>query len=50
MKIESELCASSSFKPNARNTYEAPRLAEVHVEPLETAISFIAIMSDSPSM
>jgi hypothetical protein len=42
-------CANSSLKPSARNTYDGSRLAEVHAEPEETAISLIAIISDSPS-
>ena len=44
-----ELCASSSLRPRARSTYEGSRLAEVQADPEETAMSLMAMMSDSPS-
>ena len=45
-----ELCANSSFLPNALKTYDGSRLAEVHAEPDETAISFNPMIKDSPSI
>jgi len=33
-----ELCANSSFLPNALRTYEGSRLADVHADPEDTAI------------
>jgi hypothetical protein len=47
--ILNDECAFSSFTPNARSTYEGSKDAEVQAEPEDTAISFIAIISDSPS-
>jgi len=44
-----ELCASSSLRPRARSTYDGSRLAEVQAEPDDTAMSLIAMISDSPS-
>ena len=44
-----ELCANSSFLPNALKTYDGSKLADVHAEPEETAISFRPIINDSPS-
>ena len=44
-----ELWANSSFLPKALKTYDGSRLAEVHAEPEETAISFRPIINDSPS-
>ena len=41
--------ASSSDRPRARSTYEGSRLAEVQAEPEDTAMSLIAMISDSPS-
>src|SRR6185312_810079 len=47
--MRTELCASSSLRPSARSTYEGSSEAEVHAEPDDTAISFTAMISDSPS-
>ena len=47
--ILNELCANSSDLPIALRTKLGSSDAEVHAEPLETAISFVAIINDSPS-
>src|SRR3989442_11567239 len=44
-----ELCASSSLRPSARSTYDGSSDAEVQAEPEDTAMSFTAMISDSPS-
>ena len=44
-----ELCASSSLRPSARSTYDGSSEADVHADPDDTAMSLIAMMSDSPS-
>ena len=44
-----ELDASSSFLPSALNTYDGSKLADVQADPEETAISFKAMINDSPS-
>src|SRR5690606_42062010 len=41
-----ELCANSSSRPRARNTYDGSKLADVHAEPDDTAKSFNAIRSE----
>src|SRR5260363_145059 len=45
-----ELCASSSFRPSARNTYEGSSEAEVQAEPEDTATSLIAIIKADVQM
>lgn len=42
--------AMSSSAPSARRTYDGSREADVHADPEDRAMSFIAIRKDSPSM
>jgi len=44
-----EDCAISSSAPRALKTYDGSKEADVHADPEESAISFRAINSDSPS-